>query len=323
MKRMKWPALALAALLLTACAAAAAGGETEPAYPFPTEVEGYTFVSFRDNERVPAAGERAGSMLCSVVWEYFEQVYPDCSRDRLTDFVLTWEEDHLINLEFAARAGYSPDEYWFDTIRFYHPLMPYASFDVLVSRKYGCAFFGDAPFMAETLAAWDSKSVGYEEALAIAGQAFSEALAEQDCAFQNQPVNIRGDFAVIFSEHGLKLWEIEFTEAQTPYDRGNHAGLVFLAQIDADTGELRYTQWTPDTVRQAFLKLAYSHRGEGGKENLLYYNPDGGVYYHLDPNCPSVAGHLLPLRSFSYAQAEDPAFRALRPCKKCCAPEWE
>ena len=54
---------------------------------------------------------------------------------------------------------------------------------------------------------------------------------------------------------------------------------------------------------------------------LLYYNEDGGQYYHLDPNCSSLADKYKPLKSsFTYAQLNAGEHSDLRPCNYCGAP---
>ena len=53
----------------------------------------------------------------------------------------------------------------------------------------------------------------------------------------------------------------------------------------------------------------------------LYYNT-GGQYYHLDPNCSSIASEYLPLTTyFTYSELDNPKYRTLNPCKKCHAPK--
>lgn len=53
---------------------------------------------------------------------------------------------------------------------------------------------------------------------------------------------------------------------------------------------------------------------------VLYYNPDGGSYYHLDPYCSSVREEYLPLQgTFSYSELESYQGR-LQPCLSCGAP---
>lgn len=53
----------------------------------------------------------------------------------------------------------------------------------------------------------------------------------------------------------------------------------------------------------------------------LYYNPDGGSYYHAVDNCSSVNAKYLPLSAFYYGDLEKTKFKNLKPCTKCGAPE--
>ena len=52
----------------------------------------------------------------------------------------------------------------------------------------------------------------------------------------------------------------------------------------------------------------------------LYYNADGGNYYHADPNCSAVNPKFLPMASFLYSELDDPPYSSLSPCLKCGAP---
>ena len=54
---------------------------------------------------------------------------------------------------------------------------------------------------------------------------------------------------------------------------------------------------------------------------LLYYNPDGGELYHLDPKCRTVAPKYTPLKGqFRYSQLHDSPYSELKPCNVCGAP---
>lgn len=51
---------------------------------------------------------------------------------------------------------------------------------------------------------------------------------------------------------------------------------------------------------------------------VLYYNPDGGSFYHTDDNCSSTSIKYLPLKgSFRYSEISN---YDLKPCSKCNAP---
>lgn len=52
----------------------------------------------------------------------------------------------------------------------------------------------------------------------------------------------------------------------------------------------------------------------------LYYNPNGGSKYHLDPNCSTVAEKYLPLTAFPYSELGNAPYNKLTPCLKCGAP---
>ena len=51
----------------------------------------------------------------------------------------------------------------------------------------------------------------------------------------------------------------------------------------------------------------------------LYYNPEGGKYFHEDQNCPSVKSRFLPLSPFTYGELDSDDFAKLTPCPKCTA----
>ncbi len=58
-----------------------------------------------------------------------------------------------------------------------------------------------------------------------------------------------------------------------------------------------------------------------GPSTVLYYNPDGGKYYHAVDNCPSVGAQYLPLTALNYTDLNSTKFKSLLPCPKCNPPE--
>ena len=52
----------------------------------------------------------------------------------------------------------------------------------------------------------------------------------------------------------------------------------------------------------------------------LYYNPEGGAYYHNDANCLDVKAKFLPLSGFTYGQLEEDTFASLTRCPACAPP---
>jgi hypothetical protein len=54
---------------------------------------------------------------------------------------------------------------------------------------------------------------------------------------------------------------------------------------------------------------------------LIYYNPEGGTYYHIDPNCESLNPKYRPLSGvIKWSQIEDSPYDQLEQCKRCGAP---
>lgn len=52
----------------------------------------------------------------------------------------------------------------------------------------------------------------------------------------------------------------------------------------------------------------------------LYYNKDGGSYYHADKECSSVNKKFLPLASFTFGDLDESPYNKLKPCEECGAP---
>ena len=53
----------------------------------------------------------------------------------------------------------------------------------------------------------------------------------------------------------------------------------------------------------------------------MYYNTDGGKYYHADQYCSSVRDKYLPLTGFSYGELEEEPYAALTACPSCKPPQ--
>ena len=50
---------------------------------------------------------------------------------------------------------------------------------------------------------------------------------------------------------------------------------------------------------------------------FVYYNPNGGRYYHAVDDCPSVSPQYQPLAPIPFAQISDPEYARLVPCPRC------
>lgn len=56
-------------------------------------------------------------------------------------------------------------------------------------------------------------------------------------------------------------------------------------------------------------------------DTVLYYNPDGGSYYHYEANCGKINSRYLPLKGqFLFSQVNDAPYKELEPCTYCGAP---
>jgi len=55
----------------------------------------------------------------------------------------------------------------------------------------------------------------------------------------------------------------------------------------------------------------------------LYYNDDGGTFYHIDDECPDVGKKYLPMAEFTYSKLTESPYNKLKPCKTCGANELE
>ena len=58
----------------------------------------------------------------------------------------------------------------------------------------------------------------------------------------------------------------------------------------------------------------------GNPDTILYYNPNGGEMYHLDPDCTSVGSRFKPMTSFMFVDLDKSPYNELSPCNECGAP---
>ena len=54
---------------------------------------------------------------------------------------------------------------------------------------------------------------------------------------------------------------------------------------------------------------------------IVYYNPSFGVYYHIDPLCPSVHPDFLPLTPIPLEEIDSEPSKYRSPCPRCGAPD--
>lgn len=80
-------------------------------------------------------------------------------------------------------------------------------------------------------------------------------------------------------------------------------------------------KWLWDNLKKGTKVLVWDDHGRSipyPDDSLeLFYNPDGGSYYHANANCGSVRDKYLPLTAFSYGELDTGAFAKLDPCPSC------
>lgn len=100
--------------------------------------------------------------------------------------------------------------------------------------------------------------------------------------------------------------------------RASH-GCVRTARIANEEG--LSIRWLWDHYQKNTKVVIWDDRGrtlpypDDGTE--LYYNPDGGSYYHSTATCGSVKKQYLPLTGFRYGELDTADFAKLDPCPSC------
>ena len=110
------------------------------------------------------------------------------------------------------------------------------------------------------------------------------------------------------SSEGAEWYRIRFRDIMGETGEGWVLGDYFAPIGESETGDL------PDA-------LILPEEGDAAANVLLYYNPNGGLYYHRLRACPSVSEQFLPLEGvFAFCELNHPAYRTLKPCTFCGAP---
>ena len=72
-----------------------------------------------------------------------------------------------------------------------------------------------------------------------------------------------------------------------------------------------------------FMVLFCMYAGPALCEVVYYINPNGGRYYHLDQNCPTIHPRYLPLKvSLTKEELEQPENSFYLPCSVCVGEEY-
>ena len=132
---------------------------------------------------------------------------------------------------------------------------------------------------------------------------------------------------------GCAIHEVPYIgNADTPADRRDYSSTVKQLGQKASHGCIRVQKaaneqgqnikWLWDNIKVNTKVLIWDDTGRirpypAADDYELYYNPDGGKYYHENQNCPSVKSRFLPLTAFTYGELDSGKFADLTPCSKC------
>ena len=131
---------------------------------------------------------------------------------------------------------------------------------------------------------------------------------------------------------GCAIHEVPYIgNADTPASQRDYSSTVKLLGQKASHGCIRVQKaaneqgqnikWLWDNIRVNTKVLIWDDTGrflsypDDGLS--LYYNPNGGKYYHESQNCATVKSRYLPLTEFKYSELDTAAFSKLSPCSGC------
>ena len=130
---------------------------------------------------------------------------------------------------------------------------------------------------------------------------------------------------------GCAIHEVPYIgNHETPADRRDYSSTVPQLGKKASHGCIRVQKekneqgqnikWLWDNIKVGTKVLIWDDTGRfltyPDDDLELYYNPNGGKYYHEAQYCSSVKDRYLPLTAFTYSQL-DTEFEKLKPCTRC------
>ncbi|NLI20728.1 MAG: L,D-transpeptidase [Clostridiales bacterium] len=136
------------------------------------------------------------------------------------------------------------------------------------------------------------------------------------------------DMAIRFN-NGDKIHEVpctiladgtkRYTKWEAQLGQKASHGCIRVARLPNDEGLDQ--EWLWDNLKRMTKVLIWDDAGRKmpypDDDTLLYYNPNGGKYYHSTPECSSVKKKYYPLTAFKYSELETGLYARLDPCPSC------
>ena len=136
------------------------------------------------------------------------------------------------------------------------------------------------------------------------------------------------DMAIRFN-NGDKIHEVpctfladgtkRYTKWESQLGQKASHGCVRVARLANDDGLNQ--KWLWDNLKRMTKVIIWD---DGGRlmpypddSTPLYYNPEGGKYYHSTPECSGVKKKFYPLTAFTYGELDTGIFAKLEPCPSC------
>lgn len=96
-----------------------------------------------------------------------------------------------------------------------------------------------------------------------------------------------------------------------------HSTYVDEDEYNAVMDKLLNMLWQGYNSSEASIAIDISEGELVYNARMLFYNPNGGQYYHYNQYCPSVSDKYLPLDAFDEGKLGEAPFGKLKPCPMC------